>query len=104
MKKIILISIVLLGLSGCAVQSDKLGVKGVGLTYSSNIQERANQTYYTEAEAALFAGRIGGALKVVKTDAGIFCRDKGKGLEILEETTESHLLLNGVAKLTFKCI
>ena len=104
MKNVILISTTLLVLSGCAVENDKVGVNMVGATYESDIKQLGNDQYYIEAEAALLAGRIGGALKVVKTDAEIFCKEKGKQLQMLKETTDSHLLVNGVAKLTFKCI
>lgn len=104
MKNIILISTTLLTLCGCAVEPDKVGVNIVGLTYQSTVKQLDDDQYYIEVEAAPLAGRVGGALKVAKADAENYCKEKEKELEIVEETTDSHLLVNGIGKLIFKCI
>jgi hypothetical protein len=102
LKKYLAITTIL-ALTGCAVKSDKVGMSGVGgLTYSSNVKTLADGTFYTESEAAPAAGRKAGALEAVQSTAESFCKDKS--VKIIKKTTDSHLIINGVAKLTFSCI
>jgi hypothetical protein len=93
----------LLVLSGCAVKNDKTGVSGLGLTYSSYVKQLSDGTNYVEAEAALTAGRIGGAKGVVMDRAREYCDQEKKAVKVLTLEEDSHLLLNGVVRMTFRC-
>lgn len=91
-------------LSGCAVQNDTTRFHGLGLTYQSNIQKLENGDNFVEVEAALAAGRTSGAIGAANTKASDFCRSQGKSMKEVKMETDSHLLVNGVARLTFRCL
>lgn len=91
-------------LSGCAVENDKTTINGLGLTYQSNVKRLHNGDYVTEVEAAPTAGRISGATGSANQNAVDYCRAQNKGMKVVNTETESHLLINGVARLTFRCI
>ncbi len=91
-------------LSGCAVQNDKTQFHGVGLTYQSNVKKLDNGDYYTEVEAAPGAGRIPGAIGTASKKAADFCRVQNKSVREVKTDIDTHMLLNGVARLTFKCV
>lgn len=90
-------------LAGCAVENDHTDV-GFGLAYHSNIKENADGSYLAAVEASALRGRKGGAQKLVTADALKKCDSLGKRMEVIKDETESHLLINGVARLTFRCI
>lgn len=89
--------------TGCAVQNDRTDIGWVGLSYHADITENSDGSYYAEVEAALMRGRIGGAEALVTKDASDKCHSLGKAMKIIKKETESHLLINGVARLTFNC-
>lgn len=91
-------------LSGCAVQDDKTQFNGPGLTYQSNVKKLKNGDYYTEVEAAPAAGRISGATGIVNKIASDYCKAQNKAMKEVKSETDSHLLINGVARLTFRCL
>lgn len=91
-------------LSGCSVQNDKTQFQGLGLTYQSNIKQLTNGDYFTEVEAAPGAGRIQGAIGTVTKKASDFCRVQDKSMEEVKTEIDTHLLVNGVARLNFRCI
>ncbi|ATF95424.1 Uncharacterised protein [Cedecea neteri] len=105
MKTIVILSSILIcaSLSGCAVQNDKTQFNGLGLTYQSDVKKLQNGDYYTEVEAAPAAGRMSGATGVVNTKATDFCKAQNKLMKEVKQETDSHLLINGVARLTFRC-
>jgi hypothetical protein len=102
-KKVIPLIAVLLMSTGCAVQNDRTELGAVGLSYHSDITENDDGSYYAEVETALFRGRITGAEALVIKDATDRCSSLGKAMKIIKKETESHLLINGVARLTFSC-
>ncbi|WP_145554634.1 hypothetical protein [Yersinia canariae] len=91
-------------LSGCAVQNDKTQFHGVGLTYQSDIKKLDNGDYFTEVEAAPAAGRIKGAIGTASKKASDFCRVQNKAMKEVKTDIDTHLLVNGVAHLTFQCV
>ncbi|WP_440515040.1 hypothetical protein [Serratia sarumanii] len=91
-------------LSGCAVQNDKTQFHGLGLTYQSNIKTLVNGDYMAEVEAAPAAGRINGAIGTASKKASDFCKVKNKAMKEIITEIDTHLLVNGVARLTFQCI
>ncbi|EUM16599.1 hypothetical protein L465_00413 [Enterobacter sp. BIDMC 29] len=102
--KLIISNLVLIFLSsGCAVENDRTDV-GVGLAYHSNISKNTDGTYTAAVEASPLRGRISGAQALVTQDAVEKCHTLNKGMKVVKDETESHLLINGVARLTFKCI
>jgi hypothetical protein len=90
-------------LAGCAVEHDKTGASGLGMTYESTVKTQPDGSYYLEAEAAPLAGREGGAKRVVTSQASEFCAKQNKALNVIDLTEDSHLLVNGVARMTFSC-
>lgn len=90
-------------LSGCAVENDRTDV-GAGLAYHSDIKPAGDGTWQAAVEASLLRGRIGGAKSLVIQDAVDKCHSEGKAMKVIRDETESHLLINGVARLTFRCI
>lgn len=90
-------------LSGCAVQNDKTQLHGIGLTYQSDIKKLDNGDYFTEVEAAPAAGRIKGAIGTASKKASDFCRKQNKAMKEVKTDIDTHLLVNGVARLTFQC-
>lgn len=91
-------------LSGCSVQNDKTQFQGLGLTYQSDIKPLKNGDYFTEVEAAPAAGRIQGAVGTATKKASDFCRVQDKSMKEVKTEIDTHLLVNGVARLTFRCI
>lgn len=106
MKNVIITAVVAASalLSGCAVQNDKTDFHGLGLTYQSQVKQLENGIYYTEAEAAPAAGRVSGAVGTVNKTAVDYCRLQNKTMQEVKTDTDSHLLINGVARLTFRCV
>ncbi|WP_273908560.1 hypothetical protein [Enterobacter bugandensis] len=90
--------------SGCAVQNDHTQFNGLGLTYRSNVKQLKNGDYYTEVEASPAAGRISGASGAANKIASDYCKVKNKAMKEIKSETDSHLLINGVTKLTFRCV
>lgn len=106
MKKSIISVTILIGflLSGCAVQNDKTQFQGLGLTYQSDVKKLGNGDYLTEVEAAPAAGRIKGAIGTATKKASDFCKVQNKSMREVKTDIDTHLLVNGVARLTFKCV
>jgi hypothetical protein len=106
MKTSIIVATILIGslLSGCAVQNDKTQFQGLGLTYQSDVKKLDNGDYLTEVEAAPAAGRIQGAIGSATKKASDFCRIQNKSMREVKTEIDTHLLVNGVARLTFKCV
>ncbi|MBF7982039.1 MULTISPECIES: hypothetical protein [Rahnella] len=106
MKTSIITTTILIGslLSGCAVQNDKTQFQGLGLTYQSDVKKLENGDYLTEVDAAPAAGRIQGAIGTATKKASDFCRVQNKSMKEVKTEIDTHLLVNGVARLTFKCI
>lgn len=106
MKTSIIATTILIGafLSGCSVQNDKTQFQGLGLTYQSDVKKLDNGEYLTEVEAAPAAGRIEGAIGTATKKAADFCRVQNKSMEEVKTNIDTHLLVNGVARLTFKCV
>ncbi|CFR10702.1 hypothetical protein [Yersinia kristensenii] len=91
-------------LSGCAVQNDKTQFHGIGLTYQADVKKLDNGDYFTEVEAAPAAGRIKGAIGTANKKASDFCRAQNKAMKEVKTDIDTHLLVNGVARLTFQCV
>lgn len=91
-------------LTGCAVQNDKTQFNGLGLTYQSDVKELTNGEYFTEVEASPAAGRVPGAVGAANKKASDFCKAQNKTMQEVKTETDSHLLVNGVARLTFRCL
>ncbi|MFO6299959.1 hypothetical protein [Rahnella selenatireducens] len=106
MKTSIITTTILIGslLSGCAVQNDKTQFQGLGLIYQSDVKKLENGDYLTEVEAAPAAGRIQGAIGTATKKASDLCRVQNKSMKEVKTEIDTHLLVNGVARLTFKCI
>ena len=106
MKKSLLsvavLSIILLG--GCAVKKDNTQIQGLGLTYHSDVTKLANGDYFTEVEAAPLAGRVSGATGQATKNAVKYCKAQDKAMKEIKSETDSHWLINGVSRLTFRCI
>lgn len=106
MKKVfistVLLSIVFL--SGCSVKNDKTKFNGLGLTYQSNVSKLSDGNYFTEVEAAPNAGRMSGAVAQASKNAVDYCKVQNKTMKEIKTETNSNLLVNGVARLTFQCI
>lgn len=92
-----------LWLEGCAVNHEKAQFAGLGLTYQSAIQEQADGTFFVEVEAAPAAGRVTGARGMVTNLAIDHCKKMDKSMSTVSLTEDSNLLVNGVARLKFKC-
>jgi len=91
-------------LSGCAVENDKTEFHGLGLTYQSKIKKLDNGDFMTEVETAPTAGRIKGAIGTATKNASDFCRVQNKAMKEVKTVIDTHLLVNGVARLTFQCV
>lgn len=91
-------------LSGCSVQNDKTQFHGLGLTYQSDVKKLDNGDYLTEIEAAPAAGRIQGAIGTATKKASDFCKAQNKSMREVKTDIDTHLLVNGVARLTFRCV
>lgn len=102
-KNILTAALCALALTGCAVKNNDTKFKGLGLTYSSEVTQNAEGNYVTAVEASLIAGRQGGAEAYVLKNAADFCAERNKTVRVLKKETDSHLLINGVARLTFQC-
>lgn len=90
-------------LAGCAVDNARPDV-GAGMAYYSDIKRNADGTYVAAVEASPLRGRIGGAKALVAKDASDKCQSMGKSMKVVRDETESHLLVNGVARLIFSCV
>ncbi len=91
-------------LTGCAIDHHSTGSRGLGLTYQSAVKPQPDGSFYVEAEAAPLAGRQGGASAVVTEQATNFCSLRKQQMSAVKKELDSHLLVNGVARLTFKCV
>lgn len=104
MKKVILLPAIFAALlTGCAVKNDKTQINGLGLSYQSDIQKTADGHYLASVESAPFAGRKSGAEAQAIKNASEYCSAQNKTLEVLSKETDSHLVVNGVAHITFDC-
>ena len=90
-------------LTGCAVKNNDTDLKGLGLTYNSDVTRDSEGNYVAAVEASLLSGRKGAAEAYVLKNATDFCAKQHKTVKVLKKETESHLLINGVARLTFQC-
>ena len=90
-------------LTGCAVDSKNSGWRGIGKTYQSEVKALPDGNFYVEAEAAPLAGRQTGAAEVAKDLANNHCAHRQQKMTVVKQEAESHLLINGVSRLTFKC-
>jgi hypothetical protein len=91
-------------LSGCAVKNDNTRVGFIGLSYHSNIEKLPNGDYTAAVEASPGRGRVTGAESLVTKDAADYCKLQNKAMKKVKTETDSHLLVNGVAKLVFQCV
>lgn len=91
-------------LTGCVVNNDRTEWSGTGLSYHADIGPNLDGSYTASVEASPNNGRIRGAIALATKDAANYCKAQDKGLKIIEEKTNSHLLVNGVATLRFNCI
>ena len=89
--------------AGCAVQNDRTQIRGLGLSYASDIRKLPNGDYYVENEAAIGQGRISGATANANLDASKYCQSMGKSMRVIKEEKSSHMVVNGVDRLTFRC-
>ncbi|WP_075183584.1 hypothetical protein [Pantoea sp. 1.19] len=103
MSRIAVLSAAIL-LAGCAVQNDTTRFHGLGLTYQSDVKALGDGQYQVEVEAAPAAGRVSGATGSANQRAANFCYRQNKSMQPLQTTTDTHLLVNGVARLTFRCV
>lgn len=104
MKKTLLaVALCAFALSGCAVKNDNTKFRGLALTYNSDVTQDAEGNYVAAVEAALDSGRKSGAEAYALKNATDFCAKQNKTVRVLKNETESHLLINGVARLTFQC-
>jgi|GEM_PF-2155154 hypothetical protein len=96
-----------IAMTGCAVKNDRTaigtGSLGLGREYHSNIEHQPNGTYVASVETSLFAGRIAGAQEAAMRNANEHCKLTNKKVKVVDEATDSHFLLNGVARLNFRC-
>ncbi|MDQ2139917.1 hypothetical protein RBI14_17290 [Alcaligenaceae bacterium B3P038] len=90
-------------LTGCAVENDRTEIKGLGLAYHSNVRQLPNGDFYVENEASIGQGRVSGASANANQDASKYCQAMGKSMRVINEEKSSHLLVNGVDRLTFRC-
>lgn len=105
MKNFIILSALLtIALTGCAVQKDKTQFNGLGLTYNSDVTQDQNGNYVAAVEAAPDAGRKKGAEGAALKKAVDYCLAQNKNLNVVNKEISSHLGVNGVAKVTFKCV
>lgn len=91
-------------LSGCAVKNDSTRVGFIGLSYHTNIEKLPDGNYTAAVEASPGRGRITGAEALVAKDAADYCHQQNKAMKEVKSETDSHLLINGVAKLVFQCV
>lgn len=94
----------LFAVSGCAVENDHTEFKGIGFGYHSDVKKLEDGNYYLEAEASPGSGRISGASGSAYKEATKYCEIMGKSMKVVKEETDSHLIVNGVSRLTFSCL
>jgi hypothetical protein len=90
-------------LTGCAVDSKNSGWHGIGKTYQSEVKRLPDGNFFVEVEAAPLAGRQSGASQVATDLANNHCALSQKKMTVVKQEADSHLLINGVSRLTFKC-
>ena len=90
-------------LAGCAVDSKNSGWHGIGKTYQSEVKRLPDGNFFVEVEAAPLAGRQSGASQVATDLANNHCALDQKKMTVVKQEADSHLLVNGVSRLTFKC-
>ncbi|AVR66478.1 MULTISPECIES: hypothetical protein [Pseudomonas aeruginosa group] len=90
-------------LQGCAVKNDRTELGFIGLSYHADIKEVADGLYRAEVEASPGRGRIRGAKAAAYEDAVKYCEAQSKAARVVKERTDSHVLINGVARLDFSC-
>lgn len=103
MKKIALLALATILLSGCAVTNDQTKWRGIGLTFNANIKDIGDGKYLAAVEAAPAAGRKQGAEGYALMNATKFCHERDQNVKVLDTKLSSHLQ-NGVANLTFSCV
>ncbi|HAS8353326.1 TPA: hypothetical protein I7721_19770 [Vibrio vulnificus] len=104
MKKMILLPVLLAALlTGCAVKNDNTKINGLGLSYQSDIQKTADGHYLASVESAPTAGRQSGAESQAIKNAASYCSAQNKAVKVIKTETDSHLVVNGVAHVTFDC-
>ena len=103
-SRLMLAALVPVVLTACAVDNQYTATRGLGLTYRSDVKALPDGNFFVEAEAAPLAGRQGGARAVVNERAQFFCSERKKSVSVIKNETDSHLLVNGVARLTFACV
>jgi hypothetical protein len=89
-------------LTACAVDKDRTDV-GFGLAYHSKVIEGVDGSYIASVEASLARGRVGGAIELAMDDANKKCAELNKNVKVVRTDADSNFLVNGVARLTFKC-
>jgi hypothetical protein len=90
-------------LAGCAVDSKNSGWRGIGKTYQSEVKRLPDGHFYVEVEAAPTAGGKSGASEVASELAKNHCSLSQQKMTVVKQEADSHLLINGVSRLTFKC-
>jgi predicted outer membrane protein len=90
-------------LAGCAVDSKNSGWHGAGKTYQSEVKRLPDGNFFVEVEAAPLAGRQSGAQQVATDLANNHCALRQQKMTVVKQEAGSHLLINGVSRLTFKC-
>ena len=90
-------------LSGCAVDKEETSRHQLGATYRSAVKTLPNGQYFVEVEAAPLAGRQSGADTVATEKATQHCAQRQQKMTVVNKVFDSHLLVNGVVRLTFKC-
>lgn len=98
------LALIALTLSACSVKNDKTQINGIGLTYQTDVTVNKNGDYSVDVEAAPGAGRISGAEGASIKIAAEYCQAKNKAVKLLKNETDSHMLINGVSRLTFRCV
>lgn len=90
-------------LAGCAVDKNETSLHGLGAVYQATVKTLPDGNYYVEAEAAPTAGRQSGADQAVTSQASDFCAQRKQKMTVVNKEFDSHLVVNAVARLTFRC-
>ncbi|MCX9063917.1 hypothetical protein NLN94_23830 [Citrobacter portucalensis] len=104
MRLPLVVMLISIGIGGCAVKDDQTNIQGLGLAYTSDVKMLENGEYQANAEVAPMAGRTSGAIGTAMQSASIFCKAQNKALKIIKQDTDSHLIINGVSRITFRCV
>lgn len=90
-------------LAGCAVEDKQTERLGLGAAYESGVKVLPDGNAFVEVEAAPLAGRQTGADEVATQQATAYCAQRRQKVVVVKKETDSHLLVNGVVRLTFRC-